>query len=146
MRMAKRNKQKMYYALYKEEIPIYATDENGNIIYDQYTTEEGEVITYPVEIERVSGYDKPVEFYGNIAMSGGEAEAVEYGLSTSDYEAVLVMSKNEIPIVEGSRIWHTTEPKINDDGTVDEFSADCRVIKVSNSINVSKYVLKKVVK
>ena len=146
MRTQRRNKQRLYYALYESEIPIYATDSDGNIIYDSYTTEEGEVITYPVEIERVSGYSKPVEFMGNIAMSGGEAEAVEYGLSVSDYEAVLVVNKGELPIVEGSRIWHTTEPKIKADGTTDESSADYSVIKVNNSLNVSKYVLKKVVK
>ena len=146
MRTQRRNQQKMYYALYDKEIPIYATDEEGNIIYDSYTTEEGETITYPIEVERVSGYSDAVPFKGNIAMSGGEAEAVEFGLSTADYEAVLVMDKDEIPIVEGSKIWHTTEPKKNADGTTDEFSADYFVVKYSPSINVDKYVLQKVVK
>lgn len=146
MRTQKRNKQPMYYSLYEKEIPIYLRDESGHIVYDSYVTKEGETITYPIEVERVSGYSDAVPFKGNIAMSGGEAEAVEFGLSTADYEAVLVMDKDEIPIVEGSRIWHTTEPKENADGTTDEFSADYTVIKVSPSLNVDKFVLKKVVK
>lgn len=146
MRTQRRNQQKMYYALYDKAIPIYATDEDGNIIYDSYTTEEGEIITYPHEIERVSGYTKPEEFKGNIAMSGGEAEAVEFGLSTSDYEAVLIVDKGSIPIVEGSRIWHTSVPKKNEDGTADATSADYSVIKDASSLNVGRYVLKKVVK
>lgn len=146
MRTQRRNQQKMYYALYDKAIPIYATDENGNIIYDQYTTEDGEVITYPVEIERVSGYDKPVEFYGNIAMSGGEAEAVEYGLNLADYSAILVLAKGSIPIDETSLIWHTSEPKTDDNGNAIETSADYRVVKVSPSLNVDKFVLQKLVK
>ena len=146
MRMAKRNQQKLYYALYKEEIPIYATDENGNIIYDQYTTEEGEVITYPVEIERVSGYDKPVEFYGNIAMSGGEAEAVEFGIDLSQYSAVLITEKDLLPISETSRIWFESEPVYNADGTVNGDKADYMVVAVKPSLNYTKYLLNKIVK
>lgn len=146
MRMSKRNKQKMYYALYKEEIPIYATDSDGNIIYDSYTTEEGEVITYPVEIERVSGYEKPVEFYGNIAMSGGEAEAVEFGIDLSQYSASLIVEKGKLPITETSRIWFESEPQYNADGTVNGDKADYTIVAVKPSLNYTKYLLQKIVK
>lgn len=144
--MSKRNKQKMYYALYKEEIPIYATDSDGNIIYDSYTTEEGEVITYPVEIERVSGYEKPVEFYGNIAMSGGEAEAVEFGIDLSQYSASLIVEKGKLPITETSRIWFESEPQYNADGTVNGDKADYTIVAVKPSLNYTKYLLQKIVK
>ena len=33
LRTLKKNKQKMYYALQVGEVPIYETDEYGNIIY-----------------------------------------------------------------------------------------------------------------
>ena len=146
MRTQRRNKQRLYYALYESEIPIYATDSDGNIIYDSYTTEEGEVITYPVEVERVSGYSKPVEFMGNIAMSGGEAEAVEYGVDLSQYSAVLIVEKGKLPITETSRIWFESEPTYNADGTVNGNKADYTIVAVKPSINFTKYLLQRIVK
>lgn len=135
MRMSNKNKQKMYYALYGEEKPIY----------DYYTDEEGNKI--PIDTgETTIGYKNPVEFKGNIALSGGDSQSQEFGLNLSDYQAVLVMAKNVLPIDETSLIWHNTEPKFNEDGTVDGNSADYTVIKVSPSLNVDKFVLKRVVK
>lgn len=136
MRTLAKNKQKMYYSLQIGEVPIlqYYTDEEGNRFL------VGETGEYKI------GYGEPVEFFGNIAMSGGESEAVEFGLDMSQYSAVLIVDKGLLPIDETSRIWHTTEPVMNDDGTVDEFTADYSVVKLSPSLNVDKYVLKKVVK
>lgn len=144
------NKQKMYYANQDSVVPIYERDEDGNIIY--YEDEEGN--SYPLE----SGdtkliYGDAKEFDGNIAMSGGESEAVEFGISTSDYEAVLLLSKgakdkkgNVIELKETSLVWFETEPKKDENGYTDEFSADYRVVKPSPSLNTVRYVLKKVVK
>lgn len=129
------NKQKMYYALYGKEVPIY----------DYYIDSEGNEI--PLETgETKIVYENPVEFLGNISLSGGESEAVEFGLNLADYEAILVVAKNTLPINETSRIWHNTEPTYNDDGTINESSADYKVVKVSPSLNVDKFVLKKIVK
>lgn len=133
--MARANKQKMYYALYGKEVPIY----------DYYTDSEGNKIPLDTGETKIT-YENPVDFFGNIALSGGESEAVEFGLNLADYEAVLVMTKNTLPIDETSRIWHNTEPTYNEDGTVNELSADYTVVKVSPSLNVDKFVLKKVVK
>ena len=135
MRMSKKNQQKMHYALYGIEVPIY----------DYYTDEDGNKIPLDTGETEVT-YGAPVEFYGNIAFSGGEAEAREFGLNLADYEAVLVVSKGLLPIDETSLIWHTTEPKFDANGNVDEHSADYTVVKVSPSLNVDKFVLKKVVK
>lgn len=135
MRMARVNKQKMHYALYGKEVPIY----------DYYTDSEGNKIPLDTGETKIT-YENPVEFFGNIALSGGESEAVEFGLNLADYEAVLVMTKNTLPIDETSRIWQNTEPTYNEDGTVNELSADYTVVKVSPSLNVDKFVLKKVVK
>lgn len=125
------NKQKMYYATLVDTIQEEYIDEDGN----RYPTGEPKNI-----------YSEPVEFYGNIAMSGGEAEAQEYGLSLSDYEAILIVGKNTLPITESSLIWHNTEPTKDNEGNTDEYSADYRIAKISPSLNFDKYVLKKVVK
>ena len=135
MRTLKKNKQKMYYANQDVEVPIY----------EDYTDEEGN--QYPIDTgEKELIYGKPVEFFGNIAMSGGEAEAVEFGLDLSQYSAVLVLPKGTLPLTETSRIWLSTQPVTDVNGYADEFSADYRVVKISPSLNVDKFILQKVVK
>lgn len=142
MRMARKNMQKMYYALLLGEQEVPVRDDEGNIIID-YTDEEGN--EYPRTEMRIT-YSDPVEFFGNITLSGGESEAVEFGLNMGDYSAVLLTAKGLLPIDETSRIWRSTEPTKNEYGTTDEFSADYTVVKCSPSLNVDKYVLKAVVK
>ena len=137
MRTLNKNKQKMWYALQSEElIPIY----------DSYTDEDG--VEHKVETgEYRRPYLLPVAFEGNIATSGGDAESVEYGLDLADYEAILIVAKDSLPIGETSVIWLNTEPVINEDEeTSDESSADYIVRKVAPSLNYDKFILKKVVK
>ena len=142
MRTLNKNKQKMYYALQDKEIPVYELDDDGNVKYMEI-----DGVMVPIETgDTKLVYSLPVEFSGNIAMSGGESQAAEFGLNLADYSAVLVMDKGEIPITETSLIWHGSEPEINDDGTVNQFSADYTVVKLSPSINSDRYALKKVVK
>lgn len=137
------NKQKLYYANQDKIVPIYETDEDGNIIY--YEDSDGN--EYPLESGTKVVYGEPVEFKGNIALSSsGEAQSVEYGLDMSSYSAVLVLDRELIPLKESSLIWYENEPRNDKDGNVDEESADYRVVKVSPSINVDKYLLEKVVK
>lgn len=141
MRSLKKNQQRLHYATYCEEIKVYQRDENGDIVYIEV---DGERI--PVEIGTVAGYNEPVLFYANIAMSSGESEAREYGFDISSYEAVLVTTDKSLPISETSRIWHTTGPKINADGSVDGDSADYSILAVKPSLNSVKYLLKKLPK
>lgn len=141
MRSLRKNTQPLHYSTYSEEIKVYQRDENGDIIYIEV---DGERI--PVEIGSAPGYNAPVLFYANIAMSGGEAEAREYGFDIGSYEAVLVTTDKSLPITETSRIWRTTEPKTNADGTVDGDSADYSVLAVKPSLNGMKYLLKKLPK
>lgn len=142
MRTLNKNKQKMKYSIKGERQPIYETDSDGNIIY--YEDEEGNRI--PIETgSYTSGWSNPEDFSGNIAMSGGEAEAREFGLSVADYDAVLVLDKNKVPLEEGFLIWHEKEVKFKADREVDTTSADYTVKKVANSLNSAKYVLKAVV-
>lgn len=137
------NKQKLYYALLDNVVPIYETDDDGNIIY--YEDEEGNKIPLETGDTKIT-YSKPVEFYGNIAMSGGEVEVQEFGLNLADYEAILVLDKNTLPLTETSLIWQNTKPKFNQDETLDENSADYKIVKINSSNNYDKYVLSRVVK
>lgn len=144
MRTLRKNKQKLYYALQIGEQPQYELDEDGNKIID-YIDDEGNVY-YRQSGDTDIVYSKPVPFFGNIVTSGGESEIVEFGVNLADYEAILVTSKGLLPINETSRIWQNNAPVLNVDGTVDEHSADYTVVKVSQSLNVDKYILKKIVK
>ena len=136
MRILNKNTQKMYYANQDRVVPIceYYEDEDGNMI--PLDTGETKLV-----------YGEPIEFKGNISLSnGGEVEVQEFGLDIGSYSAVLVTSKNTLPITEMSLIWYENEPKKDIDGNTDEFSADYRIVKISPSLNVDKYVLQKVVK
>lgn len=135
MRTLNKNKQKLFYANQDRIVPIYEyyEDEEGNLI--PLDTGETKLV-----------YGEPVEFNGNIAMSGGEVEAQEFGLSQADYSAILITSKNTLPITETSLIWFETEPQTDIDGNTDEYSADYKIVKISPSINVDKFILSKVVK
>lgn len=144
MRTLAKNQQKMYYSLFIGEMPIYELDENGNKIVD-YVDNEGNVY-YRETGEYKNAYTAPVEFYGSIAMSGGESEVVEFGVNLADYSAILIVNKQTLPISETSLIWHKTEPIMGIDGYADQYTADYTVVKLSPSLNIDKYVLQKVVK
>lgn len=138
MRSLKKNMQKLYYATYSDEVPVYDTDDDGNI---KYTEVDGELV--PIPIGTMAGFSEPVIFYANIAMSGGEAEAKEYGFDIGSYQAVLMLSDKSLPISETSRIWHEREPQYHEDGSVDGDSADYSVLTDKSSLNVKKFLLKK---
>lgn len=141
MRSLKKNQQRLQYATYSDQITIYERDADGNIIYDEVDGER-----YPRILSEQAGYNNSVSFYANIAMSGGEAEAKEYGVNASDYEAVLVTTDKSLPIDELTRIWHTSKPKFNSDGAVDGDSADYSILAVKPSLNGLKVLLKKITK
>lgn len=134
MRTCNRNKTKLYYALF----------EGSKSVTESYTDADGNTYELDTGDDAIS-YSDPKEFYGNIATSGGTVQQAEYGLDFSQYSAILVVSKNTLPIDEKSLIWHTSEPRWDADGKVDGTSADYEVVKVSNSINECKYILKKLV-
>lgn len=147
----------MKYSLQIGEVPIYERDENDEIIYLYYEDSEGNKIYYLDEDgnripsdtgEKEIIFSTPVEFQTNIAMSGGEAEAQEFGLSISDYNATLLCEKDAFPITEGTLIWTKSEVGYKDTSKtiVDGNTADYMVLKVSESLNFVKYVLKAQVK
>ena len=141
MRGLSRNKQVLYYSLHGEREPIYAKDEEGNIIYD--TLPNGR--TVPRETgEETNGYAEPVKFMGNIARGAGIADTMPYGIDLSGYDAVLYVPKDLLPLTEMSLIWYQNEPVVKD-GKVDETSADYRVKRVPPSLDEMVYLLEGVV-
>lgn len=154
MRQFRKNTQPLKYALQIAEIPEfdYYEDEDGN----KYPT--GIIPNRKTEVV----YGEVTDFRASISMSGGEAEAVEYGLSTSEYQAVMLLPLNSVPLKEGALIWHTSEPQfkhiyipddieINDVPTIKldgdypiKTSADYVVMKLSPSLNVMKVILQAV--
>lgn len=134
----------MKYSLQDGRVPIYERDENGDIVYIEV---DGNKV--PVETgEYETGYSDPVDFMGNISMSGGEAEAKEFGMDIGDFDAVIVLEKDVIPITETSIIWHTSPVKYKDEQNtiVDSKSADYAVKRVSPSLNFTKVLLQRIVK
>ena len=132
MRTLRRNKTKLWYALYNDKEPTYLTDENGNIIYQDV---DGEQV--PIE----TGHNKPsyseaIPFKGYIQFKGGEAEARAFGVSIDSYSHILIMRKDEIPIDETSLIF-LSEPE-----TVSEETADYHITRVAQSLNFVTYLLR----
>lgn len=144
MRLLRKNMQPMKYSLQDGRVPIYERDENGDIVYIEV---DGKKV--PVETgEYETGYSAPVDFMGNISMSGGEAEAKEFGMDIGDFDAVIILEKDAIPITETSIIWHTSPVKYKDEQNtiVDSKSADYAVKRVSPSLNFTKVLLQRIVK
>ena len=142
MRNLRKNKQTMYYALLDKTQQIYERDECGNIIYIEING-----VQVPVETgEKELVYGNPVKFRGNISMSGSESKETEYGIDTTDYDAVLMMQLDELPINETSIIWYKSPIGYKDKERtiIDDKSADYVVKKLSPSLNQFKYLLGKV--
>ena len=146
MRTLAKNKQKLKYSLYLGTQPEYLYDEYGKPIIT-YIDEEGNEY-YKETGNKIPMYSEPVEFLGNIALSGGESREVEFGVDLSAYDAILVMNKGELPISETSLIWHESNVAYKDiaQTQIEPKSADYGVARVSPSLNQTKYLLEKVVK
>jgi len=141
MRTLSKNWQRIFFATYSGETPIYEKDASGNVVT---MTINGKSV-YVETGDTQPSYTAPTEIRGNIALQGGNAEAQEFGLNLSDYSAVLVTDKNAYDITEESIIWHETVPVVNN-GVTDDTTADYTVIKVAPSLNYDRYVLRKRVK
>lgn len=121
MRSLKKNKQRLYYATYSEEIPVYETDEDGKI---KYTEIDGELV--PIQIGIMAGYNKPVVFYANISAGKGDVQADVFG-SSVDYSRTISTCDMDCPITKLTRLWIGREPQYNEDGSVDGDSANYEV-------------------
>lgn len=140
------NQQKMYYSLQAGEIPVYETDEEGNIIY--YEDDEGNKIALETG-ETTTGYTKPTEFLACINNKLNEVVWQDYGIDDSTNYAQILVSKGALPLKAGSVIWKKSEIayKDNDNTIPDESSADYTVKGVADEgLNFDLFLLKRNVK
>lgn len=107
MRNLKKNERDLYYALYKDDIPIY--DENGF-----------------EELDSKSGYENPVPFKASLSTGQSDAEESPFGKNVT-YDRVISTCDTSLPIDENSLIWVKNKPVYNADGTVNPDSADYEV-------------------
>ena len=63
MRGLKRNQKTIWYQLYQDNIPVYETDLDGNIVTDPITGEP--LLTGETKV----GYSDPVEFRANVSAA-----------------------------------------------------------------------------
>lgn len=125
MRTPKRVKQKMYYSLPIEGEPIYATDSEGNIIYD--TMPDGETVPRKVG-ETPDGYSSPVEFFNSITGELTADELQAFGTEPKR-KCKMTYKKGEFPFVVNTLIWKDSE--VTD--PIDESSADYRIIGIQDT-------------
>lgn len=133
----------MKYALQNAEIPIYQTDEDGNILH--YEDSEGNKI--PLETgETEIGFSEPVSFLANINNKLDEVAWREYGIDNSTNYAQIVASKNVLPLKSGSIIWKKSEVGYKDESNtiVDGTSCDYVVKGVADEgLSVDLFLLQK---
>jgi hypothetical protein len=165
MRTLRKNQSLLKYSNQAAIVPAFETDENGNIKFWSYIDDDGNEFPLldtdgnKIPIFADSGtetlYDTPIPFMASIAMSGGEAESVEYGISVEAYEAIIITEKNLVPLTENSLIWFQSEPQYISEETIHTLvnneeisgmfakrtSADFFVKKVVPSKNFDKYIL-----
>lgn len=145
MRVLLKNKRPIYYSLNLGEQPVFARDENGDIIYD--TMPDG------VSVPRRTGgkaqtYSPASPAAVNIAIGAAALKPSSFGFNFSGYtgvkefDAKIVTALDEYPINEGALIWYNTEPPA--DAPTDVSQADYFVIAAYSSLNETSYVLQKV--
>jgi len=158
-RLALKDAQKLKYLLQtNEKTPVNETDATGETEYIEVDGELVPLETGEYEIGHTQKGDNPpkdeiVEFLGNLAFSGdtyffsGGTVSKEYGIDDSDYDAVLCMPKDNVPITETSYIWYKSEVEYEDEEQtrVNTSSADYRVVKIVPSLGFDRYLLRKVI-
>ena len=127
MRVARRIKQRMYYALLIGKEPIYERDDNGNIIYRIHAGERIPVETGYFEDK----YSDPIMFFNSISGQLTENELQAFGTQNMA-DAKMTYKRGQYPFRTGTLIWKQSEVGRDEDGEIDPSSADFRVMGVMN--------------
>ena len=123
MRTLHRNKIRIFYANYRDKIPL--RDEYGNL------TGEYDIV-----------YDNPVEIRANVSAARGEATTRQCGDDES-YDRVIVLDDPRLPIAVTSVLWIDTLPEIAEDGSTNT-PHDYIVKQVAPSLNSISIAVSKV--
>ena len=124
MRTLRRNKIRIFYANYRDKIPL--RDEYGNL------TGEYEI-----------SYTNPIEVCANVSAARGEATTRQFGDDES-YDRVIVLDDPQFPIAATSILWIDTPPEIAEDGST-ETPHDYIVKQVATSLNSVSIAVSKVI-
>ena len=123
MKTLARNKIRIFYANYREKIPL--NDEYGNLT--------GEY--------RIA-YENPVVIRANVSAARGEATTRQFGEDEA-YDRVIVMDDPNVPIKVSSVFWIDSHPEIKADGSTDT-PYDYIVKQVAPSLNSVSIAVNKV--
>lgn len=116
MRLLKRNRQRIYYALYQGKEPIK----------DEYGNETGEYKLI---------YSDPIPLEVSISAARGESSTTQFG-ALEDYDRVIITDDMMCPINEHSILWI--------DNLDPNQKHDYIVKRVAKSLNFISYAVKKV--
>lgn len=125
MRIPRRVKQPLIYALIVGKEPVYELDKDGNIIYKIIAGEKVPKTTG----DKRDVYSNPVTFYNSISGQLSEDELQAFGVE-KNVSAKMTYKRGQYPFRTGTLIWKTSEVKLLSDGTPDPTSADYRVVGV----------------
>ena len=123
MRALHRNKIRVFYANYRDKIPL--KDEYGNL------TGEYDI-----------AYDNPIAIMANVSAARGEATTRQFG-DDEGYDRVVVLDDPKFPIASTSILWIDTPPEIAEDGSTDT-PHDYIVKQVATSLNSVSIAVSKV--
>ena len=123
MRCLNRNKVRIFYANYRDKVPL--RDEYGNLT--------GE---YKIS------YDAPSEIKANVSAARGEATTRQFGEDES-YDRIVVLDDPTFPVTTTSIFWIDTLPEIGEDGRTDT-PHDYIVKQVATSLNSVSIAVSKV--
>jgi hypothetical protein len=142
MRTLRKNKQRMFYSLYKSAEPIYEKDEYGNIKYMEI-----DGVQVPIEVgTREPHYDTPIEFKANIYSELNEMHLKSYGVDQSSIYSEIVVEKGKLPLKIGTIIWRESEIIYEDEEqtTPNQSSADYTVVGImTEGLNTDAYLLQR---
>ena len=142
MRIPRKLKQPLLYALLKGKEPIYERDKDGNIVYKIIGGEKIPKTTG----EKRDVYSSPITFYNSISGQLSEDELQAFG-TQNNASAKMTYKRGQYPFKTGTIIWKNSEVRFLEDGTPDPTSADYRVIGVmSEGQYFGKCMLEAVVK
>ena len=123
MKTLARNKTRIFYANYRDKVPL--KDEYGNL------TGEYEIL-----------YDTPKEVKANVSAARGEATTRQFG-DDERYDRIIVLDDPKFPIATTSILWVDTPPEIAEDGST-KTPHDYIVKQVAASLNSVSIAVSKV--
>lgn len=142
MRTLRKNRQRMFYSLYKAEEEVYQTDKDGNI---EYMEIDG--VQVPISVgTREAHYDTPVEFKANIHSELNEMHLKSYGVDQSSIYSEIIVEKGKLPLKIGTIIWRESEIIYEDEEqtTPKQSSADYTVKGVmTEALHEDYYLLQR---